>query len=47
MRLTFGFLREYVVAISYTYEVEDAIRIISMRKATRYEREKFLEHLLH
>lgn len=45
--LAFGFLREYIVAISYTYEVEDAIRIISMRRATPYERKKFLQRLLH
>jgi uncharacterized DUF497 family protein len=47
MRLVFGFLCEHIVAISYTYEARDAIRIISMRRATRYEQEKFLERLLH
>ena len=45
--LAFGFLHEYIVAISYTYEMEDAIRIISMRRATPYERKKFLERFLH
>jgi uncharacterized DUF497 family protein len=45
--LAFGPLREYIVAISYTYEVKDAIRIISMRRATPYERKKFLERFLH
>jgi uncharacterized DUF497 family protein len=39
--------REGFFAISYTYEVEDAIRVISMRKATPYERKKFLERFLH
>jgi uncharacterized DUF497 family protein len=45
--LAFGWLDEYVVAISYTYRSEDEIRIISMRRATPYERKKFLERFSH
>ena len=41
---TFGLLRGRVVAIVHT-ESEDYIRIISARKATKYERETYFEQV--
>jgi len=38
-----GFLKERVVVIVFTEPNEDTIRIISMRKALKYERIKFEE----
>ncbi len=40
-----GFLRNFVVVIVYAEPDEDTIRIISLRKALKYERERFEEEL--
>ncbi|NOT46641.1 MAG: BrnT family toxin [Acidobacteria bacterium] len=40
-----GFLREIVVVLIFTEREGDIIRIISLRKATKYEREKFYKFL--
>lgn len=39
-----GFLKNFIVVITYT-EREDVIRIISLRKALKYERTRFEEAL--
>ncbi len=36
-----GFLRNFIVVIVFTEPRENAIRVISLRKALKYEREKF------
>ena len=41
---TMGLLKDVVVVIAHT-ETEDEIRIISMRKAVRHERENYFESL--
>ena len=41
---TMGLLGDTVVVIAHT-ESDDNIRIISMRKAVRHEREKYFEYL--
>lgn len=38
-----GFLREFIVVIVFTEKDDDTIRIISLRKALKYERVKFEE----
>ena len=40
--VTFGILREVVVAVVYT-ETNDLMRIISLRKATRNEEKEYYE----
>jgi uncharacterized protein len=42
--VTFGLLQGQVVAIVHT-ESEDYIRIISARKATKYERENYFQQI--
>ncbi|AFY60217.1 BrnT family toxin [Synechococcus sp. PCC 6312] len=42
--VTFGLSRGRVIAIVYT-ESEDSIRIISARKATKYEQQTYFEQL--
>ena len=44
--LGFGLLRDIVVSGAYTHH-GNTIRIISMRKATPYERKKFFERIGH
>jgi uncharacterized DUF497 family protein len=41
----FGFLRNLVVAIVFTEPDEETIRVISLRKALKYEREYFGEYI--
>ncbi len=41
----FGFLRNLVVAIVFTEPDEQTIRVISLRKAFKYEREQFEEYI--
>ncbi len=36
-----GFLKNFIVVIIFTESKEDIIRVISLRKALKYEREKF------
>jgi hypothetical protein len=36
-----GFLKNFVVVIIFTEPNEETIRVISLRKALRYEREQF------
>ena len=36
-----GFLKNFIVVIIFTEPKEDTIRVISLRKALKYEREKF------
>jgi uncharacterized DUF497 family protein len=36
-----GFLKNFIVIIIFTEPKEDTIRVISLRKALKYEREKF------
>ena len=36
-----GLLGDRIVAITYTFRSDDTIRIISLRKALKHEREKF------
>ena len=38
-----GFLGNRIVVVIFTYRGEDAIRIISLRKALKHERKKFEE----
>lgn len=38
-----GFLGNRIVIVTFSYRNEDTIRIISLRKALRYERKKFEE----
>jgi uncharacterized DUF497 family protein len=40
-----GFLRNIVVVIDFTEQGEDTIRVISLRKALKYEREQFEEYI--
>lgn len=40
-----GFLRNIVVVIVFTEPNEETIRIISLRKALKYEREQFEEYI--
>lgn len=42
--VTFGLLRGRVVAVVHT-EREDCIRVLSARKATRYERANYFEQI--
>ncbi|MEM8501711.1 MAG: BrnT family toxin [Cyanobacteria bacterium P01_D01_bin.1] len=42
--VTFGLLRGRVVAVVHT-EREDCIRVLSVRKATRYERANYFEQI--
>jgi uncharacterized protein len=42
--VTFGLLQERVIAVVHT-EQEDCIRIISARKATKYEQRTYFEQL--
>ena len=39
--LGFGFARDVLVAIAFTTRGSQTIRVISMRKATKYEEEEF------
>ena len=41
----FGFLKNFVVAIIFTEQDEETIRVISLRKALKYEREYFEEYI--
>lgn len=41
----FGFLRNLIVAIVFTEPSEETIRIISLRKALKYEREQFEKYI--
>lgn len=40
-----GFIQNRMVVIIYTEPEEDLIRIISLRKATKHERERFTQDL--
>ena len=40
-----GFLRNFVVVIVYTERAEDTVRVISLRKALKHERQRFEEAL--
>jgi uncharacterized protein len=40
-----GFLRHMVVVLVFVEHSDDTIRIISLRKASRHERERFAESL--
>ena len=40
-----GFLKNFVVAIVFTEPDEQTIRIISLRRALKYEREQLEEHI--
>jgi uncharacterized DUF497 family protein len=40
-----GFLRQHVVVVIFVAGEDDTIRIISLRKALKYERERFEEFL--
>ena len=40
-----GFLRNIIVAIVFTERDEETIRVISLRKALKYEREHFKEYV--
>ena len=40
-----GFIKEKVVVIAYSESEEDTVRVISLRKANKNEREKFAEEL--
>lgn len=39
-----GFLRNFIVVVIFTERENDIIRIISLRKALKYERERFTEN---
>ncbi len=41
----FGFLKNFVVAVIFTEPNEETIRVISLRKALKYEREYFEEYI--
>ena len=41
----FGFLRNLIVAIVFTESNEETIRVISLRKALKYEREQFEKYI--
>lgn len=40
-----GFLRDLVVLLVFSEKENDIIRIISLRRAVKYEREKFFKYL--
>ena len=40
-----GFIKDRVVVIAYSEPEEDTVRVISLRKANKNEREKFAEEL--
>ena len=40
-----GFLRQHVVVVIFAEREDDTIRIISLRKASKYERKRFEEFL--
>ena len=40
-----GFLKNFVVTIVFTEPDEETIRIISLRRALKYEREQLEEHI--
>lgn len=40
-----GFLRDLVVLLVFSEKEDDIIRIISLRKAVKYEREEFFKYL--
>lgn len=40
-----GFLRDLVVLLVFSEKESDIIRIISLRRAVKYEREKFFKYL--
>ena len=42
--ITLGSIRGVVVAVAHT-ETDDVIRLISARRATRYEEERYLEYV--
>ena len=42
-----GWLRESIAVVVFVEKGNDAIRIISARKATRHERERFREEIGH
>lgn len=42
--ITLGLLRTHVIVVVHT-ERKDAIRIISARKATKYEKKTYFEHI--
>lgn len=43
--LGIGFLKNFVVVVIYTEPAEEIIRIISLRKALKHERDRFEETL--
>lgn len=43
----FGFLKNLVVAVVFTEPDEQTIRIISLRRALKYEREQFEKYIGH
>jgi uncharacterized protein len=45
--VSLGFLKNFVVAVVYTEQDEDTVRIISARKALRHERERFETAIRH
>jgi uncharacterized protein len=36
-----GFLKNFIIVIVFTELREDTVRVVSLRKALKYEREKF------
>lgn len=40
-----GFLKNFIVVIVFTESDEQTIRVISLRKALKYEREQFEEYI--
>ena len=40
-----GFLRQYIIVVIFAEVADDTIRIISLRKAVKHERERFEEFL--
>jgi uncharacterized protein len=36
-----GFLKNFIIVIVFTEPREDTVRVVSLRKALKYEREKF------
>ena len=43
--VAYGFLEHVIVTIAFTESDDGAIRIISMRKATRHEQRRFLRNI--
>jgi uncharacterized DUF497 family protein len=41
----YGFLEDLVVTIAFTDHMGQTLRIISMRKASRYEQREFFKHI--